>query len=119
MAKSKVVMPDLRNATPGGIVDMCGSDNEQLNALKKTTDYMKVALKARLEPEHWTIKDREAIVRGEKWICHLSLQGRSGFSQEKAKTLMSEEDFNSCFVTTESMYTRFTKLEIPGEGDKL
>jgi hypothetical protein len=109
MARSKIDLPNLSNATPGGIVDMCAPDTAEFNRLKKLTDYLKVALKARLTEEH-RINPLTHMVKGEKYYATVSVSERTGVDMAKVKSLLTDEQWESCLTTSETVTVRFGEL---------
>jgi hypothetical protein len=109
MALSKVVLPNLSNATPGGIVDMCAPDNTEYNRLKKLTEYLKVALKARLTEEH-RIDPLTHMVKGEKYYATVSVSDRTGVDTAKVKSLLTDDQWESCLTTSQTVTVRFGEL---------
>jgi len=97
MARSTVKLPDLSNATPGGIVDMCAPDQAEYNRLDKICKFLKTALKARLEPEH-KVDPLTDVVYGEKFVAVLTMESKSGFSLAKAMELgyITQDQVNEC-----------------------
>lgn len=99
MTKSTKQMPDLSNATPGGIVDMCVPDQREYNRLDGLTKYLKQALYARLLPEH-KIDLLTDVVAGENYTAVISKESRSGFSLAMAieKGYITQDEVNECTV---------------------
>jgi hypothetical protein len=95
-------MPDLSNATAGGIVDMCAPDQAEYNRLDKLTKYYKAGLKARLT-EDMRIDVYTHIVRGENFTAVISEKTRTGFSVARAVELgyLTQEQIEECMVTGE------------------
>lgn len=111
--RTKQQMPNLNNATPASIVDDCAPLTEEMNRLKKLTDYYKSGLKARLSPE-LRIDPLTYQVEGDQYGATISEGTQVRFSVDKLKelNLLSEEQINSCYVEGEPFLTvRFYKIE--------
>lgn len=116
MAKTQR-MPDLSNATAGGIVDMCAPDQLEYNRLDKLTKYYKEALKARLT-EEMRIDPYTHIVKGENFSAIVSEKTRTGFSLARALELgyITQEQVEECMITGDPYREcRFNALEKTAE----
>lgn len=106
-------LPDLSNATPAGIVDMCAPDQEEMNRLKKTTDYLKTALKARLTGEY-AIDPFTHAVKGERYAAIITRETVSGLDMDRVRKLLTEDQLASCVVQSTRTVVRFYENEDPG-----
>jgi hypothetical protein len=103
--------PNLANATPSGIVDMCGPDQEEYNRLKKITDFLKTGLKARLTDEYKILNTDDYEVRGEKYCATITQSLVSRLDLEKVRSILTPEQFESCLTSGPQTTVRFSKLE--------
>ena len=111
MAKS-VNMPNLSNATAGGIVDMCGPDQAELNRLTTLTKYYKAGLKARLD-ESMRIDPYTYAVKGEQYSATITdiTQHRFNLALAVEKGYITPEQVEECTVPSVAPTVRFYKNE--------
>jgi len=113
--RTKTLIPNLNNATPGYIVDTCAPLTEEMNRLKKLTDYLKTGLKARLSDSD-RIDPLTYEVVGEEYGATISTTYPARLSLEALmeKFNLTEDDIRSCYVQGEQQTVRFYKLEKQG-----
>ena len=103
-------MPNLNNATPSYIVDLCAPQVEEMNKLKKLTDYLKTGLKARLTPD-LKIDPLTYEVEGEDYTAVISTQTQERVDVNKVRALLTEEQLAECITVLEVTTVRFVKNE--------
>lgn len=103
-------MPNLSNLTAGGLVDLCAPGQEEFNRLKKLTEYYKVGLKARLT-EEMRIDPYSYLVRGENYSATITTSNQERLDMNKVRALLTEEQIESCTVSSEVQTIRFYKEE--------
>ena len=117
--KTAVRLPDLSNATPGGIVDMCAPEIEEMNKLKKRTDYFKTGLKARLTDEYLTSKLGPVYtVYGEQYVATISTVESSRMDGDKVRAFIKDmldkgfiKEYPDIHSIGSALRVEFAKLE--------
>jgi hypothetical protein len=85
--KTHVRLPNLQNYTPSRLVDECAPDVEEMNRLKKLTDYLKTGLKARVVGvEEFNSPSGDGyLVKGEKYMAKITEGDQTRLDQEKLR----------------------------------
>lgn len=87
--RTHIRLPNLNNYTAGAITDECAPLQEEMNRLKKLTDYLKTGLKARLSDED-RLDPLTWQVKGDKFVATISEGTQTRLDQEKLSTFINE-----------------------------
>lgn len=90
-------LPNLSNYTAEGLVDICAPDQQEMNRLKKITDYYKIGLKARLTDSH-ILDPLTFKVEGESYTAIITKEFPNRFSLKIAleKGYITQEQIEEC-----------------------
>jgi len=105
----------LHNYTPALLIDELGVIRSKTKALKEDEELIKQVLDSKLQDDTQLDVDKDAL-SGKNYILQIIKTSRATFSQEKAKTFLTPEQFEQCFTSSPVTQYRVTRKDTPEDN---